>query len=155
MMFRTVVPDSPPTICFPFGGSLKIGTLRSYDVGSIWDERASFESDGTFRVSGRVIGGTKRVEMESSRNDDVDTSGGMLVKLIGKNDSTLGGLSAGLDGTILTVLNPGDAAIPLVNESAGSSPENRLSVSPDLTIAAKTARNFVYDGDARRWFPVI
>lgn len=153
MMFRAAVPEAPPTICFPASSRMQVGTLKSYDRGSVWNATATFEPDGTLIVGRRVIGSTKKIDLRPGANDDLAIGGASVVKVIGDATATIGGLSDGVDGAITVVVNVGTTSVAIANESIGSIKKNRIAVPQKLEILAGRCMTFVYDGDAERWLP--
>lgn len=153
MMLRSVAPGAPPSVCFPYGSSLRFGTLRSYDAGAVWNEMANLEG-GDMHVVGRFRGGVHSVTLEDGSNDDVRSEGGAVLKLSTTGSASIGGLTDGVDGGILTILNDGDKTVGLTNESIRSAPENRIKIANGEVIPARSARVFIYDGGNKRWFPV-
>jgi hypothetical protein len=63
----------------------------------------------------------------------------------------ISGLTGASEGRCLIVINVGGQPVTLLNESASSSANNRLTLGADLTISAKQAAILRYDGTAARW----
>lgn len=155
IIFRAAVPEAPPTICFPADTGLQVGTLKSYDSGSVWDATASFEADGTLRLSGRLIASTKKIKLESGANEDLEIEAASIVKLSTDETASIGGLTDGFDGATVTLMNVGDDTIKLSGESPGSARENRIAIDGTIDLPTKRCVMLVYDGDVDRWIPSI
>lgn len=61
------------------------------------------------------------------------------------------GLTGGVDGRLVLLLNVGSFAIVLINESSSSTAANRFALGADLTIAAFGSVLLWYDSTSTRW----
>jgi len=155
MLLRAAVPEAPPTICFPSNSELQIGTLKSYDAGAVWDATASFESDGTFRVSGRVIQGITKIGLAAGSNEDIPVGAFGVVKVSADTATSIGGISGGFNGAVVVLVNTGSFPISISGECVGSLRENRISAEIGTELKPKKCMTLVYDGDVKRWIPSI
>lgn len=82
--------------------------------------------------------------LSSSRN---------FVKLTGATATALQGITAGIDGQRLTVVNLTGANLTVQNENAGATAANRITTmtGADVATTANGAAEFVYDTGSSRW----
>jgi hypothetical protein len=76
-----------------------------------------------------------------------------FVKLTGSTATTIHGAAAGADGQILTIHNGSSAATTIKHQSGTATAADRF-VTPtglDLTVAANSSAEFVYDTGQSRW----
>lgn len=72
----------------------------------------------------------------------------------GASSRNITGISSGLDGRLLTIINVGTAnPIIFKNQSASSTAANRLLVGIDITIDPDKSLTLRYDGTSARWRP--
>jgi hypothetical protein len=84
---------------------------------------------------------------------DYTTGNGVFFRLSTDASRTLSGISGGVDGKRLLIINVGSFPLVLAHENTGSIAVNRI-ISPtaaDLTIAANGSIDLVYDATTARW----
>jgi hypothetical protein len=76
-----------------------------------------------------------------------------FVKLTGSTATTIHGAAAGVDGQILTLHNGSSAAATVKHQSGTATAADRFltSTGADVTVAANSSAEFVYDTGQSRW----
>lgn len=76
-----------------------------------------------------------------------------LVRLTGATAQTITGITGGVDGKVLTIINAGSAAASLTNQDVLSTAANRIitGTGSNLSLAVDASISLVYDSGASRW----
>lgn len=96
---------------------------------------------------------TVRADVASAATITALASTRSFVKLTGSTATALQGITAGVDGQKLTLVNLTGANLTVANENAGATAANRITTmtGADVVTTANGAAEFIYDTGSSRW----
>lgn len=96
---------------------------------------------------------TTRADVASAATITALASTRSFVKLTGSTATALQGITAGVDGQKLTLVNLTGANLTVANENAGATAANRITTmtGADVVTTANGAAEFIYDTGSSRW----
>lgn len=96
---------------------------------------------------------TTRADVASAATITALASTRSFCKLTGSTASVLQGITAGVDGQKLTLVNLTGANLTVANENAGATAANRITTmtGADVVTTANGAAEFIYDTGSSRW----
>jgi len=96
---------------------------------------------------------TVRFDVASAATITSLDSSRSFVKLTGSTITALQGITAGVDGQKLTLVNLTNANLTVANENAGATAANRITTmtGADVVTTGNGAAEFIYDTGSSRW----
>ncbi len=74
-----------------------------------------------------------------------------VLRLSSNSDWAFTGLTGGVDGRVVAILNVGDQQFDLEHDGGISAPENRFDLTGDIAIPPNGSALVIYDGQSQRW----
>jgi hypothetical protein len=98
----------------------------------------------------------QRLDVASAATITALDSSRSFVKLTGATATALQGITAGVDGQKLTLVNLTGANLTVQNENAGATAANRITTmtGADIATTANGSAEFIYDTGSSRWLCV-
>jgi len=91
----------------------------------------------------------------TSSSTEIDAAGKSFIRITSANGAfNINGISGGVDGQLLIIVNLSNQAMTIVNESASGNPLHRIHTAFDsnmVKIGGETSNYFIYDGGQGRW----
>ena len=86
-------------------------------------------------------------------SNDVNFSGASTIRLTGSSAQTITGISGGINGQRLTLINAGSTTATISNNNSGSLVANRITTGTgaDVSLPVGNAVSLVYDSTASLW----
>ena len=96
---------------------------------------------------------SNRADVASAATITALSSAKSFVKLTGSTITALQGITAGVDGQRLTLVNLTGANLTVAHENAGATAANRITTmtGADIVTTANGAAEFIYDTGSSRW----
>jgi hypothetical protein len=110
--------------------------------------------DGNITTVGNTINALIDLNLNDGDNDDVAIGAGKNFRTTSAGGAyTISGMTGGVDGREVTILNRTNAVLTIENENAGSAAANQIitNTGGDWATTGPGVANFVYDGTSNRW----
>lgn len=108
---------------------------------------------GPKNIIAKYIIATEKLDVASAASITQLASTQSFVKLTGATVTTIHGIAAGIDGQTLTLHNGSSAIATIKHQSGTAAAADRLILpnAVDLSVAANSSAEFIYDSTQSRW----